>query len=130
MIFFIKLVGINGFWVNASISKDEMTKTIRDFDRERGRYGFVKVPATKQNTIINDFCNKYGFTIAYKNVIDRELQIRERTAKWLYRRLVNDYDIGISSRMISKYVSGSNIPKGRIKEAIEDLLCISLNKPN
>ena len=120
MIFLVKLVGIPIFWVKKeNLTEKTLTQTAKDFDFERGKFGFNKLNKKKQMQVRDNFCKEYDYEIIYHTSLDRELKIRERSASWLQRRLLEDMNITISARMLSSYCRGTNKPKDELKKTLE-----------
>ncbi|MFN8296747.1 MAG: hypothetical protein U0T69_11160 [Chitinophagales bacterium] len=127
MIFSIQLVGIPVFWIETDVLEKNVIVATREFDFERGKFGFSKLNKAMQAKIRNEFCCQYNFNLVYLTSLDRELKIRERSAAWLCRRLTDHTGNQHSERMIARYTNGTSKPSTELKKTIESLLAFSWN---
>jgi len=122
MIFLVQLAGINSFWIKSDKSEKEIIYMIRDFEYQRGIFGFKKLNRKQKYALVNEFCEKLNFTIQYYTILDRELKIRERSAAWLCRKIEENLQIKLNERMVARYARGTSIPIKENKNIIEKYL--------
>jgi hypothetical protein len=107
-------------WKNA-LDREKLDEKIAEFDTERGKYGFKKLPVKYRNAVIKQFVTTYGLKIAFKSEITFELYKQGRTQKWLHR-CVLEHGYSMQYIVFSKMINGGLKMDKLLRELIFSLL--------
>ena len=123
-IYEVSLNGVYTFYVSSKEQIDIDT-IIRNYERERGRFGFSYIKNKNKKSIVDDFMLKNPqLTLEYRTWIDLELHKRMRNLKWLHLILLQS-GFQVSYQTVARWVQGSAVPKVVVQKKLEQLFLVN-----
>ena len=84
----VELHEIPPFFVDTELDQQIIKNKATEFDKQRSEFGYPILRQLDKYKLRREFCEKYGFKLAFDSLISLEIYKQGRTREWLHGRII------------------------------------------